>query len=333
MNENPVGDAPTGAARVDVAERRAWSTGGWPALGLTVLLFAAGAALAALASSRTGAAATTAGLGAGALLVVAAVLLTGLTVVAPGETRVVVFFGSYLGTIRRTGLTFTWPLTGRSKVPVRILNFETETLKVNERNGSPVQISAIVVWQVDDTAKAHFAVDDYRAFIHSQAESALRQVVARHPYDHQAEQIAAVVSDDVLDHSSTAGSTAGSADDDITLREDGGVVGDELAREVNARVQVAGLDVVEVRLSNLSYAPEIAGAMLQRQQAQAVLDARRVVVDGAVGIVAEALVRLESESGIELDPERRAAMTSNLLTVVVGGHAVQPIVNVGSLYS
>ena len=332
MSEHPVPSptGSTGAARVDVAERPAWAVGGWPMMGLLLVLIAAAVGAGVVTGETTGGAQAAAGTATVVLAIAAFVMLTGFAVVAPGETRVVVFFGSYLGTIRRTGLAFTWPLTGRTKVPVRILNFETETLKVNERNGSPVQVSAIVVWQVDDTARAQFAVEDYHAFIESQAESALRQVVARHPYDHQTERIAAVVSPELAAEAQAAGADP---DAEITLREDGGVVGEELAREVNDRVHVAGLDVVEVRLSNLSYAPEIAGAMLQRQQAQAVLDARRVVVDGAVGIVAEALDRLETESRIDLDPERRASMTSNLLTVVVSGHGVQPVVNVGSLYS
>ncbi|MFW6774604.1 SPFH domain-containing protein [Nocardioides sp. CPCC 205120] len=171
--------------RLDIDERRSPAVGGWPVLGLFVLMLAGGTAalvagLVRLTDDPGAAGALLTGLGV-LVLLAALVVSTGFAVVAPGETRVVVFFGNYLGTIRRTGLAWTVPFTLRPKVPVRVLNFETETLKVNERNGSPVQVSAIVVWQVKDTAKAHFAVDDYRDFIESQAESALRQVVARHP--------------------------------------------------------------------------------------------------------------------------------------------------------
>lgn len=323
--------------RLDIDERAAWAIGGWPAAIGSLLMFFGGIALGVLGLVQT-----SSGDGGVALIVLGALLAiaglvasTGLSVIQPGETRVVVFFGSYLGTIRRTGLTMTVPLTSRAQVPVRILNFETETLKVNERSGSPVQVSAIVVWQVKDTAKAHFAVDDYHDFIESQSEAAVRQVVARHPYDHQTERMAAVAAE--LDSEAVGeglpAPTDPPSEDVATLREDGEKVAEELAAEVNARVHLAGLDVHEVRLSNLSYAPEIAAAMLQRQQAQAVLDARRVVIDGAVGIVGDAIERLEADTELELDPERRAAMTSNLLTVIVGGGGVQPVVNVGSLYN
>ncbi|MDT9592747.1 SPFH domain-containing protein [Nocardioides zeae] len=321
--------------RLDITERRARAVNGWPALLLSLALVGgggAGIAVGAVAGDGgdTARAVLLVVLGSVALLV-GVVLWTGMSIVSPGETRVVTFFGNYLGTIRRTGLTMTVPLTARAKVPVRIVNFETETLKVNERSGSPVQVSAIVVWQVQDTAKAKFAVDDYHDFIESQSESALRQVVARHPYDHQTERMAAVAAE--LDEGGDASDVPDTiASDAVTLREDGEQVADELATEVNARVHLAGLHVLEVRLSNLSYAPEIASAMLQRQQAQAVLDARRVVIDGAVGIVGDALTRLEEDTELALDPERRAAMTSNLLTVIVGGGSVQPVVNVGSIY-
>ncbi|THV08784.1 hypothetical protein E9934_19170, partial [Nocardioides caeni] len=271
--------------RLDIDERNATAVNGWPALLGVLLLWGGAVVLFSQAASSDIATSTATLLIAGgiAAALAGAALASGLTVVAPGETRVVVFFGNYLGTIRRTGLSLTVPFTGRSKVPVRILNFETATIKVNERNGSPVQVSAIVVWQVKDTAKAHFAVDDYHDFIESQSESALRQVVARHPYDHQTERMAAVAAE--LAEADTAPASVPAAPSDptgqgdvTTLREDGELVADELAAEVNARVHLAGLDVLEVRLSNLSYAPEIAAAMLQRQQAQAVLDARRVVI-------------------------------------------------------
>lgn len=306
--------------RVDITERHAFATGGWGLLALTLLLLLGGVAGivggAVVGESGTGRDALAFALVGGGvvLLLVATVLLTGFTIIRPGETRVVTFFGTYMGTIRRTGLSWTVPLSARRQVPVRVLNFETERLKVNERNGSPVVVSAIVVWQVADTAKAVFAVDDYDEFIRTQAESALRHVVASHPYDQQTAR------------------SEGDDTDQVTLREDGGKVSLELATEVGERVVIAGLEIVEVRLSNLSYAPEIASAMLQRQQAQAVLDAREVMILGAVGLVTDALDQLGRQGDLELDPERRAAMTSNLMTVLVGGSA-QPVVNVGSLYS
>lgn len=322
--------APTSAAttvpvRVEVDERPGFAVNGWPVLaGLVVALLAAALLVFLGIPVRAGETVSVPLVVAGGLLALLALLIaTGLSIVSPGETRVVTFFGSYTGTVRRTGLSWTVPLTMRRKVPVRVQNFETATLKVNEKTGSPVQVSAIVVWQVADTAKATFAVDYYRDFIETQAEAALRHVVATHPYDVQAEAAATDRSESEVEHEPSV----------VTLREDGGRVADELVEELDERIRIAGLEVLEVRLSNLSYAPEIAGAMLQRQQAQAVLDARRVVVNGAVGMVADALDTLEREAGFALDSERKAAMTSNLLTVLVGGHATQPVVNVGSLYS
>lgn len=316
--------APAPSVRVQVDERRGFAVAGWPVLGGIVLLGVFGAVLALsgveTADTGEGALRIVAGIVSG---VAALVLLTGLSIIQPGETRVVTFFGAYIGTIRRTGLSWTVPLTGRRQVPVRVQNFETHTLKVNEKTGSPVEVSAIVVWQVADTAKAVFAVDDYNAFVATQAEAALRHVVATHPYDAQAQAAASDQTEEEVERSPQI----------LTLRENGAEVADELVEELNERVHIAGLEVIEVRLSNLSYAPEIAGAMLQRQQAQAVLDARQVMVTGAVGLVTGALAALEESSDIELDPERKAAMTSNLMTVLVGGGSATPVVNVGSLYS
>lgn len=311
--------------RVEVHEGRGFATSGWGILGLAVAALAGGALLIVLGLPvRAGTEVSPLLLGAGSVLVLGSlVVATGLSIISPGETRVVTFFGSYIGTVRRTGLSWTVPLTMRRKVPVRVQNFETATLKVNEKTGSPVQVSAIVVWQVADTAKATFAVDYYRDFIETQAEAALRHVVATHPYDAQAE--AAATDRDEREVEASPGV--------VTLRENGSQVADELVEELNERIHIAGLEVLEVRLSNLSYAPEIAGAMLQRQQAQAVLDARKVMVSGAVGMVTDALAELEREADFSLDPERKASMTSNLMTVLVGSTSAQPVVNVGSLYS
>ena len=327
MSAVPPAAVPTPSVRVDIQEKRGFAVGGWPVLGAVLVGLLGAAALVVLgigagASDSVGLAVTLFALGI-VLAVAGLVALTGFSVIAPGETRVVTFFGAYIGTVRRTGLSWTVPLTGRRQVPVRVQNFETQTLKVNEKTGSPVEVSAIVVWQVADTAKAAFAVDQYNAFITTQAEAALRHVVATHPYDAQAQAAATDQTEEEVERSPHV----------ITLRENGAEVADELVVELNERIHIAGLEVLEVRLSNLSYAAEIAGAMLQRQQAQAVLDARQVMVTGAVGLVTEALAALEKSGDIELDPERRASMTSNLMTVLVGGGSATPVLNVGSLYS
>ncbi len=240
--------------------------------------------------------------------VVMLLLAAPMVVIAPGETRVVQFFGRYIGTVRRTGLTWVVPLSTHRRVSVRVRNFETNTLKVNDADGNPVEIAAIVVWQVADTAKAVFAVDDYESFVSVQSESALRHVTTTHPYD------------DSTEH---ATSLRGSTD----------VVSAELAHEVAQRVSVAGVEIIEVRISHLAYAAEIAQAMLQRQQAGAIVAARTRIVDGAVGMVEMALDRLEREEVVVLDDERKAAMVSNLLVVLCGDQKATPVVNTGSLYT
>ena len=217
------------------------------------------------------------------------------------------FFGRYIGTVRRTGLTWVVPLSTRRRVSVRVRSFETNALKVNDADGNPVEIAAIVVWQVADTAKATYAVDDYRDFVMVQAESALRHVATTHPYD--------------------------AADDVESLRGSTDVVAGELAAEVAERVALAGVEIVEVRISHLAYASEIAQAMLRRQQANAVVAARSRIVEGAVGMVEMALERLAEGGVVELDEERKAAMVSNLMVVLCGDQPASPIVNTGSLYS
>ncbi|MBM9459091.1 SPFH domain-containing protein [Nocardioides sp. zg-536] len=311
--------------RVDIAEKRGFAISGWPVLLVVLALVAVATVLLvigleALDAGDGGALEATLG---GVIGFLALLGLSGFCVIQPGDTRVVTFFGAYIGTVRRTGLSWTVPLSGRRGVPVRVQNFETQTLKVNEKTGSPVQVSAIVVWQVADTAKAVFAVDAYDDFVATQSEAALRHVVATHPYDAQAQASVSDQTEAEIERSPQI----------VTLRENGNEVADELVVELNERIHIAGLEVLEVRLSNLSYAPEIAGAMLQRQQAQAVLDARQVMVTGAVSLVTEALSLLEQNGDIELDPERRAAMTSNLMTVLVGGGSATPVVNVGTLYN
>lgn len=235
-------------------------------------------------------------------------VLSSLVVVAPGQSRVVQFFGGYVGTVRRPGLWWTWPLIVRHAVSVRVRNFETSRLKVNDADGNPVEIAAIVVWQVADTAKAVYDVDDYPDFVSVQSESALRHIATGHPYD---------------DALGTGTSLRGSTD----------VVSAQLAAELAERIAIAGIEVVEVRISHLAYAPEIAQAMLRRQQANAVVAARSRIVEGAVGMVEMALNRLSEQRVVELDEERTAAMVSNLMVVLCGDQPPSPVVNAGTLYS
>nr|HMQ66358.1 SPFH domain-containing protein [Arachnia sp.] len=217
------------------------------------------------------------------------------------------FFGKYVGTIRKQGLLLTIPLTTKKKVSVKVRNFETNELKVNDADGNPINIAAIVVWQVADTAKSVFAVEHYENFVTVQAESALRHVATSHPYDF--------------------------ADPgEESLRGSTDLVSRELADEVAARIAIAGLEVVETRISSLAYAPEIAQAMLQRQQASAVLSARSKIVEGAVGMVEQALERLERDDIVALDDERKAAMVSNLLVVLCSDSRSTPVINTGTLY-
>lgn len=241
------------------------------------------------------------------LAVVSAVLGAGLTPVNPGEARVVQLLGRYTGTVRTTGLRWVNPLTQRTPISTRIRNHETDVAKVNDLEGNPIEIAAVVVWQVEDTAKASFAVDDFVDFVAIQSEAAVRHIASSYPYDaHREGQLS------LRDHA-----------DEITRK---------LSAEIAARVASAGVRVIESRITHLAYAPEIAQAMLRRQQATAVISARKRIVEGAVGMVESALERLEEEDVVRLDEERKAAMVSNLLVVLCSDQATQPVVNTGSLY-
>jgi regulator of protease activity HflC (stomatin/prohibitin superfamily) len=303
---HPVGHEGT---RVDVTERQAWSVDGFAGLAVSLLLLGLGGWMAVVGIIDADAGRGGIGLivGGVAIIVLALLLSASLTIVAPGQTRVVQFFGRYVGTVRKQGLRMIVPLTTRRNVSVRVHNFETNELKVNDADGNPVNIAAIVVWQVADTARATFAVEDYEDFVAVQAESALRHVAMSHPYDNAATE--------------------------VTLRGDTEVISAELASEVAERIALAGLEVIEVRISALAYAPEIAQAMLQRQQASAVIAAREKIVDGAVGMVESALAQLEQKDIVELDAERKAAMVSNLLTVLCSERGTTPVINTGSLYT
>jgi regulator of protease activity HflC (stomatin/prohibitin superfamily) len=242
-----------------------------------------------------------------ALLVLASAGLVGLTAIVPGQVRVIQLFGGYRGTVRLTGLRWVNPFTVRRRVSVRIRNKETPTVKVNDADGNPIEIAAVVVWQVRDSARATYGVEDFVAFVNTQSETALRHVANGHPYDNGGSDV-------------------------LSLRDHTDEVARQLAAEIAARVVPAGVDVIEARITRLSYAPEIAQVMLQHQQASAVVAARSRIVEGAVGMVQMALARLAEENIVELDEERKAAMVSNLLVVLCGDRGTQPIVNAGSLY-
>lgn len=312
----PVSTEPVGhdGIRVNIAERDAWHMGS--GIAITVFLssivgFILGIGLCIrggvlLDNGDGGAGIAT--LLIGIVLAIASSLAWGmLTIVAPGQTSVRQFFGRYVGTVRRDGISLVAPFTTGKKVSVRVHNFETNELKVNDSDGNPIHIAAIVVWQVADTAKATFAVEAYNEFIETQAEAALRHVATTHPYDQ-----------------------AGPGEQ--SLRGSTDIVSAELADEVAARVALAGLEVLEVRISSLAYAPEIAQAMLQRQQASAIIAAREKIVEGAVTMVEQALARLENEGVVVLDDERRAQMVSNLLLVLTSEQRATPVINAGSLY-
>ncbi|MEU0884154.1 SPFH domain-containing protein [Lentzea sp. NPDC005914] len=242
------------------------------------------------------------------LFLAGSLIMKGLFTVAPGEARVLQFLGRYVGTTRTDGLRWANPFTTREKISTRIRNHETAALKVNDADGNPIEIAAVVVWQVEDTARARFEVDDFVRFVSIQTETAVRHIATSYPYDNH--------------------DVAG-----LSLRENADEITETLAIEIAARVQSAGVKVIESRLTHLAYAPEIAHAMLQRQQASAVVAARTRIVEGAVGMVELALQRLAEQEVVELDEERKAAMVSNLLVVLCGDRSTQPVVNAGSLYT
>ncbi len=239
-------------------------------------------------------------------IVLAVLVLAGCYMIQPNQGAAITLFGSYRGTDRATGLRWTWPWMLKTKVSVRTNNIVSEKLKVNDLRGNPIEIAANVVWRVADTAQALYDVDDYKSFVDVQIEAAIRTIGSQYSYDGE--------------------------DEDVTLRSSHEVVNAHLRRELNARLDVAGLTVDECGLTHLAYAPEIAGAMLRRQQAEAVIAARRKLVEGAVSMVEMALDELSTKQVVELDDERRAAMVSNLMVVLCGERETQPVVNAGSLY-
>ena len=241
------------------------------------------------------------------LAAVSAFCMAGLYMVEPNQSAVLSLFGKYVGTVKENGLRWNNPFFSKKKVSQRVRNFESGKLKVNELDGSPIEIAAVIVWQVVDSAEAVYNVDDYESFVHIQSESALRAMATSYPYDqHEEGQLA--------------------------LRSHATEVGHHLQKELQDRLADAGVTVLDARISHLAYAPEIAQAMLQRQQANAIIAARTRIVAGAVGMVEMALAELQKNGVVQLDEERKAQMVSNLLVVLCGERATQPIVNTGSLY-
>ncbi|KUO04525.1 SPFH domain-containing protein [Streptomyces caeruleatus] len=303
-----------------VREFTAHSIGGGLALLLGLVGLLVGAGLIVSAAAVSGAGGQAALIISGALVAIAAILaMSGLNMVAPGEARVVQLFGRYRGTIREDGLRWVNPFTSRTKISTRVRNHETAVLKVNDAYGNPIELAAVVVWKVEDTAQATFEVDDFLEFVSTQTEAAVRHIAIEYPYDA---------------HDESGLSLRGNAED----------ITEKLAVELHARVEAAGVQIIESRFTHLAYAPEIASAMLQRQQAGAVVAARRQIVDGAVGMVEAALARISmgvpplerirkwGRDIVELDDERKAAMVSNLMVVLCGDRAPQPVLNTGTLY-
>ncbi|MET7291921.1 SPFH domain-containing protein [Streptomyces griseoloalbus] len=316
MSTHDTQDTQTAQATADVPEMpaprvrefTAHSIGGGLALLLGLVGLFAGTALIVTATAVSGAGAKAVLIIGGILVALAAFLaMCGLNMVAPGEARVVQLFGRYRGTIRQDGLRWVNPLTARTKISTRVRNHETAVLKVNDAYGNPIELAAVVVWRVEDTAQATFEVDDYVEFVSTQTEAAVRHIAIEYPYDAHDE-------------------------DGLSLRGNAEEITEKLAVELHARVEAAGVQIIESRFTHLAYAPEIASAMLQRQQAGAVVAARQQIVEGAVGMVESALTRIAEQDIVELDPERKAAMVSNLMVVLCGDRSAQPVLNTGTLY-
>jgi len=244
------------------------------------------------------------------LFFIGLILLIGLTVINPNEAAVATFFGEYIGTLKQNGLRWVNPLYRRRKISLRARNLNGQKLKVNDKMGNPIEIAAVVVWFVSDTAQAVFEVDDYQKFVDIQSEAAIRKLAGSYSYD-----------------------TIEDEEASITLRDGSGKINDMLEHELHERLTRAGVGVLEARISHLAYSPEIAGAMLQRQQASAVVAARKQIVDGAVGMVEMALAKLSEKGIVHLDEERKAAMVSNLLVFLCGEKSVSLVINAGTLYN
>ena len=287
-------------------ERAALAVSGWGILVLDIAIFALAAR--AFVTAFSGETISEWAIVAGTLLTLAGgIIASGFTQLEPNIARVIIFIGRYAGTLRRTGFVWTVPLTLKPSYSLRMRNFESETLKVNDAIGNPIEVAAVVVWRVVDTAKAAFDVDDYEAFVRIQTETAIRHMASEYPYDVYTEG-------------------------QVSLRANADEVMGVLLRELQAHMTPIGVEVIRVQLRRLAYAPEIAADMLRRQQAEAVVAARRRIVEGAVGMVEQALDALSEKQIVTLDEERKAAMVSNLLVVLCSEHGTQPVVNAGTLY-
>jgi regulator of protease activity HflC (stomatin/prohibitin superfamily) len=300
--------APVYTPPMPISERQAWFIRGVTLLVIDFVLWAVAAVLFWQGAVVKGALHVALIIVAIVIVVVASFIIKGLTVVAPGRAHVIQLFGNYKGTVRTPGMQWVNPFAERIPVSTRIRNMESAQVKVNDADGNPIEIAAVVVWQVEDTAKATYSVDDYAKFVAIQAETAIRHIASSYPYDSR-------------------------GTDAMSLRENSDEITQKLSAELTDRVVAAGVKVIETRLTRLSYAPEIAQAMLRQQQASAVVGARAKIVEGAVGMVKMALERLDEENVVELDEERKAAMVSNLLVVLCSEQATQQVVNTGSLYS
>ena len=240
------------------------------------------------------------------LFIVVVLFSTSLTIIQPNEAKVLTFFGNYIGTIRDAGLFMTIPFTSKQTVSLRVYNFNSQILKVNDSKGNPVEIAAVIVYKVVDTAKALFSVDDYEQFVQIQSESAVRHVASEYPYDTFENQ------------------------DDITLRGNPTEVSDRLTGELQERLNVAGVEIIETRLTHLAYATEIASAMLQKQQSAAILSARKIIVEGAVSITEEAIDRLNKEANLNLTSEQRLQIINNIMVAIISERGTQPVINTGT---
>lgn len=241
-------------------------------------------------------------------VVVLFLLLSGFTVIQPNQAKVFTLFGRYLGVIKHEGFWLTIPLTLRKTVSLRVINFNSDKLKVNDLEGNPIEIAAVVVYKVFDSAKAVFDVENYKTFVHTQSETGLRHIASQYPYDN--------VNNDY----------------EVSLRQHSDEVGDELTKDLQKRLELAGVEIIEARIMHLAYSSEIAHAMLQRQQAKAVLAARKVIVEGAVSMVKSAIDQLKDEGIVELDEEKKAQMVNNLMVAIVSDKGSQPVINTGSIY-
>lgn len=241
-------------------------------------------------------------------LILTVLVLSGFTIIQPNQAKVFTLFGSYLGVIKEEGFWLSVPLTVRKNVSLRVINFNSDKLKVNDLEGNPIEIAAVVVYKVFDSAKAVFDVEDYKEFVHTQSETGLRHIASQYPYDNF------------------------NNDYEISLRQHSDEVADELTKDLQHRLQLAGVEIIEARIMHLAYSSEIAHAMLQRQQAKAVLAARKVIVEGAVLMVKSAIDQLSTEGIVELDEEKKAQMVNNLMVALVSEKGSQPIINTGSIY-